>query len=50
MSFPDTICGAEAGHEAELGGEAMRAGADSKMSELVSWTWTETGRNDDGGP
>ena len=37
MSFPDTICGAEAGQEAELGGEAMRTGADWKMSERASF-------------
>jgi hypothetical protein len=50
MSFPDMICSAEAGQKAELGGEATRPGADSKMSELVAWTWTETGRNDEGDP
>jgi hypothetical protein len=37
MSFPDMICSAEAGQKAELGGEATRPGADSKMSELVAW-------------
>ena len=50
MTFPDWICGVEAGQEAELSGEATRAGADSKTSELVIQTWTETGRKDDGEP